>query len=287
MNPNPPEPTVRAIDIGEIVSAMDKLGLSYFHLVAPNGQPTPEGQRLVDYFRYRAEILNGYVRSKLMRLAEARQLYEWAVANFAPTLPPSMNKQKGDKRQVAYLASLVNLIVESVAGAAGFNPNPLQLTTFTRRGLPLRTLSRRVDGALPGAVNPVVLWEIKEYYHTTSFGSRIADGVYETLLDGMELEEMREHEGVQCEHILAIDAYETWWDDGKAYLCRMVDMLHMGYVDEILFGREVVEVLPDLARQWMQRASQAAPFEPQIRGEQASALDDNDGASEEQGLLHR
>jgi hypothetical protein len=31
----------------------------------------------------------------------------------------------------------------------------------------------------------------------------------------------------------------------------MVDMLHMRFVDEILFGREVVERLPVLAKEWM------------------------------------
>ena len=49
--------------------------------------------------------------------------------------------------------------------------------------MPLRTLARRVDGAFPSAVNPVAVWEIKEDYHTTTFGSRVADGVYETQID--------------------------------------------------------------------------------------------------------
>jgi hypothetical protein len=30
----------------------------------------------------------------------------------------------------------------------------------------------------------------------------------------------------------------------------MIDMLHMGYVDEIVFGREVIERLPVLAKEW-------------------------------------
>ncbi len=30
----------------------------------------------------------------------------------------------------------------------------------------------------------------------------------------------------------------------------MVDMMHMGYVDEVLFGREVVERLPTLVSEW-------------------------------------
>ena len=103
---------------------------------------------------------------------------------------------------------------------------------------------------MPGHVDPLAVWEIKEYYYTTTFGSRVADGVYETLLDGMELQELAEQEGVTVEHLLMVDAHYTWWDCGKSYLCRMIDMLHMGYVDEILFGREVVDRLPELARSW-------------------------------------
>ena len=45
-------------------------------------------------------------------------------------------------------------------------------------------------------LNPIAIWEIKEYYYTTTFGSRIADGVYETPLDGMELEELRVNEAI-------------------------------------------------------------------------------------------
>ncbi len=32
------------------------------------------------------------------------------------------------------------------------------------------------------------VWEIKEYYDSITFGSRIADGVYETMLDGKSLQ---------------------------------------------------------------------------------------------------
>ena len=61
------------------------------------------------------------------------------------------------------------------------------------------------------------------------------------------------NEDVKVEHLLMVDAHYTWWDCGKSYLCRMIDMLHMGFVDEILFGSEVVERLPDLARSWATR----------------------------------
>lgn len=105
--------------------------------------------------------------------------------------------------------------------------------------------------------NPIALWEIKEYYYTTTFGSRVADGVYETLLDGMELEELREHEGIDVDHLLMVDAHYTWWDCGKSYLRRMIDMLHMGYVDEILFGYEVVERLPAIVQGWVKKVRDA------------------------------
>ncbi len=126
-----------------------------------------------------------------------------------------------------------------------------KLTSFVRDGIPVRTLSRRVDGAFPSTINPVALWEIKEYYFTTTFGSRIADGVFETMLDGMELRELRENEDIRCRHYLMVDAYDTWWGMGKSYLCRLVDMLHMGLVDEILFEREVVERIPVLVTEWI------------------------------------
>ena len=81
---------------------------------------------------------------------------------------------------------------------------------------PLRTFSRRMDGAYPSIVNPLAVWEIKEYYGSTTFGSRIADGVYETMLDGEEFAELREHEGIDVKHYLIVDDYHTWCDQGKA-----------------------------------------------------------------------
>jgi hypothetical protein len=186
-----------------------------------------------------------------MDVSEAKQLHDELHTELVPSCPLPMNKQKGDKKAPAYLTCIVNMIVEANADGLPCDYDPRGLTTVTRDAEPLRTLARRVDGAFPGIVNPVAVWEIKEYYHTTTFGSRVADGVYETLLDGMELQELREHEGIDVKHYLAIDAHYTWWTCGRSYLCRMVDMLHMGYVDEILVGREVPDRLPDLVKGWV------------------------------------
>jgi hypothetical protein len=161
-----------------------------------------------------------------------------------------MNKQKGEKRAPAYLTGIINILIEANSKGLPCDYAPGTLTTITKNGTPLRTLARWVDGAFPSAVNPIAVWEIKEYYYTTTFGSRVADGVYETLLDGMELEELREHENIDIKHYLMVDDYFTWWDCGRSYLCRIIDMLHMGYVDEVLFGYEVVEQLPRIVKKW-------------------------------------
>jgi len=78
--------------------------------------------------------------------------------------------------------------------------------------------------------------------------------VYETLLDGLELEELEEHTGINVQHLLMVDSHYTWWQLGRSYLCRLIDLLHMGYVDEILFGYEVVERLPTIVGKWVEIA---------------------------------
>lgn len=240
----------------EVADAYRRLGLNADHLVSGRSW-TSEGEIVFAYFDYRAGALETQVKPALMNAEEAEALYERCKAKLRPKGPVPMNKQKGDKRKVAYLTALVNMHVEAEVGNLPCDYDPRELTAITRGGRPLRTLARRVDGAFPSAVNPVALWEIKEYYYTTTFGSRIADGVYETLLDGMELEELLEHTGIDVRHYLIVDAYLTWWEMGKSYLCRMVDMAHMGYVDEVIFGREVIERIPVLAREWVSALPEA------------------------------
>jgi hypothetical protein len=98
-----------------------------------------------------------------------------------------------------------------------------------------------MDGAYPNVNHPHAAWEIKEYYGTKTFGSRVADGVYESALDGYELNELRAV-GIEVEHYLFLDDRFTWWDRGRSYLTRIIDMLHIGLLDAAFFGREVLDV---------------------------------------------
>jgi hypothetical protein len=236
----------------QIIAAYDRLGLAVEHLFnRRTGRSTDMGQALIDYFAFRADVLESIAEPNLMDYDEARELFYELFDHFQPQRPFSMNKQKGDKAGPALLTGIVSMILESKVGD-DCDYDPRILTTVTRSGLPVRTLARRVDGAFPAIVNPTAIWEIKEYYHTTTFGSRIADGVYETMLDGLELAELRNEEGIDIRHYLFVDSHRTWWGMGRSYLCRMVDILHMGLVDEILFGREVVSRLPDLIDEWVE-----------------------------------
>lgn len=247
--------TVKVPTVAEIKKAFHALNLDS-DVVAKNGSPTQLTTDLIAYYDYRADVLNNYVEPRLMDADRAKAEFEKLYDELDPACPIPMNKQKGEKKAPAYLTGIINMLVEANAEGLPCDYDPRKLTTVTMNGAPLRTLARRVDGAFSSAVNPTAIWEIKEYYYTTTFGSRVADGVYESLLDGMELEELHEHENIKVLHYLMIDAHYTWWDCGKSYLCRIVDMLHMGYVNEVLFGYEIIERLPSLVKEWVELKQQ-------------------------------
>jgi len=242
---------VKAPSTAEMQAALQDRGLSTSHIVDAKGSLLVLGEALSQYYEYRAHVLNTHVEPRLMDVGRARQVFEDLQRKLNPQCPIPMNKQRGEKKGPAFLTGIVNMLIEANAEGLPCDYDPRQLTTVTRDGEPVRTLARRVDGAFPSTVNPIAVWEIKEYCHTTTFGSRVADGVYETLLDGMELEELCQREGIKVRHYLMLDAHYTWWDCGRSYLCRIVDMLHMGYVDEVLFGYEVIESLPAIVKEWV------------------------------------
>ncbi len=229
----------------------EKLGLSAEHIANGDNVLTDFGKNLFDYFTFRATCLNDTVQGNLMDKVAAEIEFNRLKVQLNPQCPLPMNKQKSEKKNYAFLTGMVNMLIEANIDGIPCDYDPRSLTTITHDGMPLRTLSRRVDGAFPSVVNPIAIWEIKEYYYTTTFGSRVADGVYETLLDGMELEELEIASQRKIQHILFIDDYYTWWVCGRSYLCRIIDMLHMGYVDEVVFGRETLTRIPELAQKWL------------------------------------
>ncbi|MGC5247064.1 DUF7687 domain-containing protein [Gordonia sp. DT219] len=234
---------------------------------------------LSSYLSLRAELINEHIRRDLMTAEEARTTFlevqrelnavptgipvlnskreecavDYKVAGQTVRVP--MNKQKGVKRFESYLTGIINLVVADALQGLPCDYDPRSITRFDHEDTLYQTFSRRQDGAFPSTRNPISIWEIKEYYYTTTFGSKISDAVYITSLDGYEREELERVTKIKINHLVMVDSYETWWGKGRSYLCRMIDILHMGHVDEILFGREVVTALPEIAREW------AAEFE--------------------------
>lgn len=250
----------------DVLKAFTKLGLSLNAIENEAGELTVFGKTLFDYFSYRSDVITNFVRDHLMDKEEAEALFYSLSSELDPQWCMPMNKQSGDKKKISYLTAMVKMIIESnINGFTTCNFDPRSLTTVTHQDMPLRTLSRRVDGAFPGVVNPIAIWEIKEYYYTTTFGSRVADGVYESLLDGMELKELSNAGHQKIYHMLIIDSHYTWWECGRSYLCRIIDMLHMGYLDEVIIGKEIVTRLPELVTEWkkeiLEREGIKPPFE--------------------------
>jgi hypothetical protein len=205
--------------------------------------------RVLDYLNFRAAALENTAPA-LMDREEARKVFRDLKRRLKPKCLLPLNKQKGEKRHEAYLTCIVNMLTEEALGGCCFDQSPGALTTIRRGKRLVRTLSRRFDGAYPSTANPVALGEVKEYYGTTTFGSRVADGVYETMLDGYELADLRENEKLYVKHYLIVDDRFIWWEMGKSYLCRIVDALHMGLVDQVLFGRETLVEWPRIVRSW-------------------------------------
>lgn len=216
------------------------------------GGPTGFAESVIEYLNHRSSTLSSEVRPFLMNGPEASRLFEQILGSSKPKCPLPMNKQKGAKKHYNYLTCMVNVLTERTLGGYYFDGDPQRLAVIMDGKRPVTTMARRLDGAYPGPVNARAVWEIKEYYDNKSFGSRIADGVYETLLDGYELAELPRRTGVHIKHYLIIDSYDTWWlGGGIPYLCRLADALHMGLVDEIVIGKQVIERWPAIVRFWL------------------------------------
>lgn len=248
---------LRFYSIEEVINKLQELDVNFEIEVIED---------VLNYLNYRATVLNTFVKHQFMNKDIAKEGFrELALYhtenNFICSLP--LNKQKNEKRDYSYFTGIINIITEKTLRKYAFDngliygediqfdddPRSLSYILDENNKL-IGALSRRFDGAFPSTRNPLAIWEIKEYYYTTTFGSRISDGIYETQLDGFELNDISRETRRDIKHIYFVDDYNTWWNMGRSYLCRIIDMLHKGLVDEVIFGREVLhrweEVLQEL-----------------------------------------
>jgi len=187
-----------------------------------------------------------------MKKDEAKTEYEKLFSKKTYHCPQPMNKQKGTKRGKSYFTCMINMLIENEVDELSCDYDPRNLIIFMEDKKPIYVLSRRVDGAFPSIINPISIWEIKEYYNTTTFGSRVADGIYESLLDGLEIKELKKNYDYPVFHYLFIDDLNTWWNMGKSYLCRIFDLMHMGLLNEAILGREIFSDIRRITQYWTQ-----------------------------------
>jgi hypothetical protein len=234
-------------------SNLKQYDLAEIEALADNFAISDNVEMVVEYLNYRANLIENNIRPLLMNREKAQTVFDRLRNTYSPNCHLPMNKQKGEKRHYSYFTCIVNMLTEKNLKGREFEDNPRNLCLITNTDNRLvKTFSRRVDGAYPDILNPTAIWEIKEYYGTTTFGSRVADGVYETLLDGYEIIEAEQVGGQKIEHYLLVDDWFTWWVKGKSYLCRLVDMAHAGFVDEVIFGEEVLTRWPEIVKIWLQ-----------------------------------
>lgn len=159
------------------------------------------------------------------------------------------NKQKGEMQHEMYFSSTIVMTFQRImienGKEFGFDFDPSWFPIFTSpRKEPLYSMSRRMDGAYPTSINPLVLWETKEYYDNKSYGSRVNDSIFETILSGKEINEFyslySQNNINKVFHYLFIDGYYCFGFMGKALLLRYIDCFFQNIVDDIIIGSDVV-----------------------------------------------
>ena len=146
--------------------------------------------------------------------------------------------------------------VSSIAGAAckkagvKIVPNPQRRCVWST-AKHLHVSARNLDGAVPGLVNPKIVWEIKEYWGQTKGGSKMSDAVYECQLVGREVREYEAESSTRVHHLVMLDGKEQW-EVRKSDLLRFIDLEYQGLIDRLFIGREVEnefeQVLPNLLK---------------------------------------
>ena len=159
--------------VPEIAKAFRALDLDT-DVVAQGGKPTQLITDLIESYEYRADALNNYVEPRLMDAERAKREFDKLYQQLKPNYPILMNKQKDEKKAPEFLTGIINMIVEANNGGTDCDYDPRELTTVTMNGAPF---AHWQEGLMVPIPVPSIRWlsgKSKEYYYTTTFGSRVA-----------------------------------------------------------------------------------------------------------------
>lgn len=201
--------------------------------------------RLADYLSFRREAeaaLLSHLRDEDEAIADLKGLGAEDVARYRTV---SIDHHQSPKSMVETVAAITGRVCSEYG--IGCDVNPQSRATIIAEAH-LWVSPRRLDGAIPSLVNPVGLWEIKEYWGSKKGGSKMSDAIYEVQLVGQELRTFEQLHGVRVAHYLLMDG-KTQWLARRSDLRRAIDLLSMGLIDELIVGSEVLAEWPRITRE--------------------------------------
>jgi hypothetical protein len=202
-------------------------------------------ERLSAYWSRRREVSE--------EILDIMRTEEEAKADYASVSDQALGSYSvqvaGYHKSSKVLVNTVDAIVyrEKAAFEVDVNTNPQSRATMVSDGH-IWVSPRRLDGAIPGLLNPVALWEIKEYWGVKSGGSKMSDAIYELQLVGTELRMFEDEFGIHVNHYAIMDG-RNQWESRKSDIRRAVDLLYSGILDELIVGREVLTEWPRILRE--------------------------------------
>jgi hypothetical protein len=197
--------------------------------------------RLAEYLVYRAEqgkhLENEMLRTEDEAIANLAELGQLELQRYGTQ---STDHHQSSKVLVATVEALTRIACQP--HGMTFDPNP-QSRAAVVGAEHIWVSPRRLDGALPGLLNPIAIWEIKEYWGVTGGGSKMSDAIYECQLVGMELRAFEDLHGIHVRHYVFLDG-KAQWQARRSDLRRAIDLLCMGLINELIVGREVLTQWP-------------------------------------------
>lgn len=190
---------------------------------------------LVDYLGFRSTLWSA--GDKLLRTEEEATAYCKKKFNEVPKTTQTKNLDHHQSSKSMVLTT--TRLAEAVCTEFGvtIEPNPQRRCVWVANEQ-LHVTARNLDGAVPGLVDPFLVWEIKEYWGTTSGGSKMSDAVYECALVGRELRDFEKRTKLHVEHGVLLDG-KAQWTARKSDLLRFYDLYYQGLIDMLVVGREI------------------------------------------------
>jgi len=190
---------------------------------------------LVDYLHFRTTLWD--LGDRLLRTEDEATAFCRKKFNEVPktTQTKNLDHHQSSKAMVLTTTRLAEVVCTDLGVTIEANPQRRCVWVANEQ---LHVTARNLDGAVPGLVDPFLVWEIKEYWGTTSGGSKMSDAVYECALVGRELRDFEKRSKLNVLHAVLLDG-KAQWTARKSDLLRFYDLYHQGLIDILVVGREV------------------------------------------------